>query len=73
MASNTTTGRTLASDARTATDGLGGVDQLLEDLSSLNIARRIQDAARLAVTKHVRCNARLMPSAVEAENSTELA
>ena len=73
MVSKNTTRQSFASNGHVATDGDAGVDQLLKDLSGLDLARRITDAARLATAKHVYRDAQLMQSAVEAENSTKLA
>ena len=73
MVSNIATTETFASDAQNGTDSRDGVEELLKDLTSMHLARRIEDAARIAMAKHVCRNAQLMQSAVEAENSTELA
>jgi len=50
-----------------------GVDSLLEQLADGQVASVIADAARLAVAKHMLEKAQEMQSAVEAENSTQLA
>jgi len=73
MVSNIATAQTFKSDVKTAKDGSDAVEELLKDLSSMHLARRIEDAARIAMAKHVCRNARLVRSAVEAENSTESA
>ena len=73
MVSNNTIRQTFAANCQPARDGDFGVDQLLENLSGLELARRIKDAARLATAKHVYRNAQLMQSAVEAEDSTKSA
>ena len=51
--------------------GLSVDENLLEGLSSHQLARRIMDAAYMATAKHMLFEARTMPSHVEAENSAQ--
>ncbi len=73
MVSNSATGEVFTGDAQIGTDGRDGVEELLKGLANMDLARRIEDAARIAMAKHICRGARLVRSAVEAENSTELA
>lgn len=73
MVSNSATREVFTGDAQIGTDGRDGVEELLKGLVNMDLARRIEDAARIAMAKHICRDARLVQSAVEAENSAELA
>lgn len=73
MVSNSATREIFTGDAQIGTDGRDGVEELLKGLANMDLARRIEDAARIAMAKHICRNAQLVQSAVEAENSAELA
>ena len=67
----TKTGHMLSDNDPLVTDDQADVETLLRSLADGRLATRIVDAARLAAASHMCLTARVIQSAVEAENSAQ--